>query len=170
MKGERVDIIDESGTLIGVTFKDAAHRDGLLHAVVIGAVRDSVGNRVLVRQASDRQDAGQFVNPVGGHVQAGESLDDALRREVAEEIGWTNFNLTRIGAAVFSRTVLGRHENHLFNVYDIHSDEPMKLSDEAVEIKTFAPDEHRLLIKENPSLFGDAHHFVLNAFPKYFLD
>lgn len=170
MDDEFVDIVDETGKVLAVASKHQAHIDGALHAVVIGALRDANGNRVMVRQAADRQDAGQFVNPVGGHVKAGESLEDALKREVAEEIGWTHFNFTKIGAAVFNRNVIGRQENHFFYVYHITSDEPIQLGNEATEVRAFSPEDHNTLIKKQPHLFGDAHHFVLGAFPEYFAD
>ena len=43
-----------------------------------------------------RDPGGQDVMP-GGRLEAGESLEDALRREVAEETGWTISRLRRIG-------------------------------------------------------------------------
>lgn len=69
---EQVDVIDESGKVLKQALKTEAHTHGWLHKTVIGYLK--YGNEwALVRQASDRQDAGQLVAPVGGHVQAGES-------------------------------------------------------------------------------------------------
>lgn len=61
---EFVDILNENGQVVRQAAKSEAHRHGWLHAVVIGYVR--VGDDwVLIRQAADKQDAGQLVAPVG---------------------------------------------------------------------------------------------------------
>lgn len=77
---EQVDIIDENLKVLYSCDKSEAHEKGLLHATVIAEVHNSKGEWMLVKQASDKQDAGQYVSPVGGHVAAGESFEDALRR------------------------------------------------------------------------------------------
>lgn len=87
---EIVDIVNEHDQVTGQISKQEAHQQGLLHRCVIAEVIDSQGNWKLVKQASDRQDAGQYVSPVGGHVQAGEDPDDALNREAFEEMGLTD--------------------------------------------------------------------------------
>lgn len=84
---ELVDIVDENENKIGVATKREAHAQGLLHKTVISEVVDSSGRWLLVKQASHKQDAGQYVSPVGGHVASGETNEQALRREVSEEIG-----------------------------------------------------------------------------------
>lgn len=85
MHDELVDIVDDACAVLYSVTKTEAHQKGLLHRTVIGEVRDSKGNWLLVQQSADRQDAGQFVSPVGGHVRAGESDEDALRREAMED-------------------------------------------------------------------------------------
>lgn len=166
---ELVDVLDESGNLVHTVLKDQTHQDGSLHAVVIGVVIHPNGNRMVIRQTSDRQDAGQYVNPVGGHVRAGEALEDAMRREAHEELGWKTITLNKIGAAVFNRTVIGRKENHLFHVYRIWSDEPVALNEESVEYTGFSPSEYKNMMQKTPHFFGDAHHFVETAFADYFV-
>jgi len=128
---EMVDIVDEKLTILYQTTKKEAHEKGLLHKCVIATLFNSKGELMLVKPYSHKQDAGQFVSPVGGHVSAGESDEDALKREVMEEIGLSGFPYKLKGTGIFNRHVLGRHENHYFILYEIFSDETPVLGDEA---------------------------------------
>ncbi len=167
MADELIDIIDESGEVLSQTMKGQAHEEGLLHKTVIGYVRDGE-DWVLVRQADDRQDAGQLVAPVGGHVQAGESEEDALLREAEEEIGTRNITYRLIGRAIFHRQVIGRDENHMFIVHEISTEDELVLNEESVSLERFGPDELRAALVERSEDFGDAYYFVLeNFYPDY---
>ena len=166
---EMVDIIDAQGRKIRTTSKQSAHQTGELHGCVIGCVTDAQGNIVVIRQASDKQDAGQWVNPVGGHMRSGESLEAALRREVEEEIGWTDFTFSLLGNMHFERTVLGGHENHMFYVFHTQSAQPILLGGEAIEVRAMSRVAHAIAIKDEPHLFGRPHHLIFNTFPGHFL-
>lgn len=159
-----VDVIDEKGRVIRTCSKEEAHREGYLHYTVVSELKTTKGEWILVRQAGDRQDAGQYVSPVGGHVRAGETLENALRREAEEEIGLTNITFSYIGQGVFNRTVLGRHENHLFVLYEIVSDEKPMLNSESVGYETFTTARLREELKTDPGKFGEAFHFVVRTF------
>lgn len=147
--------------------KSEAHKHGWLHKTVIGYVR--IGQDwALVRQTADRQDAGQLVAPVGGHVQAGETELEALMREAEEEIGTCNITHKLIGSARFHRQVIGRDENHLFIIYEIATDDEITLGDEAEAIETFTSQELKEALQVTPQNFGDAYYFVLEQFyPDY---
>jgi hypothetical protein len=54
---EVVDIVDEMGRVLRQELKTEAHRQGWLHKTVIGCLRYG-DDFALVKQASDRQDAG----------------------------------------------------------------------------------------------------------------
>jgi len=159
MEDELVDEIDSTGRTLRAVSKHKSHREGWLHRTVIGAVQDPDGNIVLVRQAPDRQDAGQFVAPVGGHVKAGETDDDALRREALEEIGLSDIAFEQLGQFIYDRHVIGRHENHLFVVYRITADPAqIVLGPEAVEHRTFTHTELEEALKTTPEIFGASYH------------
>lgn len=167
MADELVDIIDEQGNVLRQIMKSEAHERGLLHKTVIGYVRDG-DNWSLIRQASDKQDAGQMVAPVGGHVAAGESEEEALLREAEEEIGTRNIEFTYVGRARFHRQIIGRDENHLFVVYEISTNDPVVLNHESDSIHTFSSKELKELLARSPQEFGDAYFFVLEKFyPDY---
>ena len=159
---EIVDIVSENDEVIGTVLKQEAHKQGLLHRCVISQIIDSDGNWTLVKQAGDRQDAGQFVSPVGGHVRAGESVEDALRREAEEEAGIKDFTFRFVGKAIYNREVIGRKENHYFLLYEIFSDAPIVLNHESVAWKKFSPDYLKRQLKQTPEKFGAAFHFVVD--------
>jgi isopentenyldiphosphate isomerase len=69
---EIIDIVNKNGEVLRQAAKSEAHQHGWLHKTVIGYLRDGE-DWILVCQAADRQDAGQLVAPVAGHVQAGET-------------------------------------------------------------------------------------------------
>jgi isopentenyl-diphosphate delta-isomerase len=92
---ELVDIVDENNIVIRQMSKSQAHQQGLLHRTVISEIINSKGQWLLVKQAGDKQDPGQYVSPVGGHIKAGEAELEALAREAHEETGITDIdNLT----------------------------------------------------------------------------
>lgn len=63
----------------------------------VGAlVVDDDGRIFVQRRSADRRLFPNSWDIVGGHVQPGESLDAALRREIAEETGWALFQILGI--------------------------------------------------------------------------
>ncbi len=167
---EQIDIINEQNEVIATIGKSVAHADGLLHRIVIGELVNSKGEYCCVKQAGDRQDPGQYVSPIGGHVRAGESADDALVRECQEECGFTPPNFVFIGKTIYNRKVIGRHENHLFLVYQIPFAGTPILNHESVGFKWFSVAEIKQILKSNPETFGAAwHHVFKNIFPSVYM-
>lgn len=77
-------------------FADGARRDG--RALVVGALITDDAGRIYVQ----RRSLGRALFPgcwdfVGGHAEPGESVEQALAREVREETGW---RLLSLGAVV----------------------------------------------------------------------
>ncbi|HLL61014.1 MAG TPA: NUDIX domain-containing protein [Candidatus Nitrosocosmicus sp.] len=161
---EIVDVVDEKLNIISRVPKAEAHKRGLLHKCVIAEIFDSKGNWTLVQQSAHKQDKGQYVSPVGGHVSAGESNEEALKREVFEEAGLKNFSFTYKGQVIFNRKLGNKIENHLFIVYEISSNEKLVLNEESVGYKRFSNDELKSLLKKSPNKFGDAFHIVIKTF------
>lgn len=164
MQDEIVEVVDKDCTILRRVEKQVAHKEGLLHKTVIATIINSAGKRMLVRPYSHRQDAGQFVSPVGGHVTAGETDDEALKREVMEEVGLEGFKYKLKGKGIFDRWVLGRHENHYFILYEVFTDQKPVLGDEAKSLKWFTDEELKYELKKHPKDFGDAFYFVYKSF------
>lgn len=166
-----VDIVDENNAILYQTTKSEAHKKGLLHRTVIAELKNSRGEWILVQQAADRQDAGQLVSPMGGHAIAGETEENAMKREVLEEMGLTDFKYHYVGKTIFRRTVLGRDENHYFILFETFTDVEPSISHESVGYKSFTEEELKRALKERPAEFGAAFHFVVKEFyPKLLLD
>ncbi len=162
---ELVDIVDEDGNFIKVVSKREAHEKGLLHKTSLGILINSKGEWLLVTQSSSKQDPGKYVFPVGGHVSAGESEVEALKKEAREEIGLNKeFEYELIGRKIYNRFVLGRKENHIFVVYKIFSDEKPIPNEEINTCHYFPESEVKKMYKESPDLFGGGFHFIVENF------
>ncbi|OGH08750.1 MAG: hypothetical protein A2152_03265 [Candidatus Levybacteria bacterium RBG_16_35_6] len=159
---DKVDVVNDNNEIIKTVSKDLAHAKGLLHRTVIAEMIDEHGNWTLARQASDKQDKGQFVSICGGHVEAGETEEEALRREVQEEVGLENFSHKFVGRIIYNREVLGRKENHYFVVYEIDSTDPIVLNGESVEYKKFTSKELITAMRDKPEEFGPPLRFIIN--------
>lgn len=158
-----VDIIDNNGKFIRTTSKSLAHQQGLLHRVVIGQLKNSKGEYCFVRQSKGRQDAGQFVSPIGGHVSSGETLEDALIRESQEEVGIGPVKYHFAGKTIFNREVIDRKENHLFFIYIIETDQNPVLNHESIEFKWFTTEQIKFALSAHDPNFGAAWHHVFNS-------
>lgn len=161
---ETVDVVDEKDTALYSVSKKEAHKKGLLHRTVIAELKDSEGKWTLVRQAADKQDPGQWVSPMGGHVMAGETEEDALKREALEELGLVDFKYKLIGKVVYDREVKGRKENHYFILFEIYSDIPVTLNSESVEHKKFTDAELKRALTETPEKYGPPFHLLIIEF------
>jgi 8-oxo-dGTP pyrophosphatase MutT (NUDIX family) len=167
---ELVDIVDEKNQVLYRSQKSDAHAKGLLHRTILAEVRNQKGEWLLVKQAGDRQDAGQYVSPIGGHIRAGESEVEALEREAGEELGIAGFPYIYKGSQIWNRFIRGRQENHYFILYEIAWDGTVALNEESVGFRWFTATEIKILFQSDPKMFGDAWYFAVRAFyPKTFL-
>jgi isopentenyldiphosphate isomerase len=80
---EYLDIYDEYMNKIGQESRDAVHQNGLWHKTIHCWVYDDAGNAYF----QIRADSGKLYTTASGHVLAGETVRDAFRREIREEIG-----------------------------------------------------------------------------------
>ena len=96
-------IVDEEGRVIGSATRGECHSGShLLHPVVHLHVFNSQGNIYLQRRPEWKDiQPGKWDTAVGGHIDYGETPDDALRREVREELGITDFTPQFICKYVF---------------------------------------------------------------------
>ncbi|MBU5336658.1 NUDIX hydrolase [Intestinibacter bartlettii] len=87
---EILDIFNDKLEIIGQDTRTNVHKKGLLHQVVhCWAIEDSKDGRfVYMQQRAEFKDFPLLFDiAVGGHIDAGEIVEDAMLREIKEEIG-----------------------------------------------------------------------------------
>ena len=100
---EKFPIVDEAGTVIGQATRGECHNGShLLHPVVHLHVFNPQGDIYLQKRPEWKDiQPGKWDTAVGGHIDYGETPEEALRREVREELGVTDFTPEFVGKYVF---------------------------------------------------------------------
>ena len=80
---EYLDYYDEDGNYLGYKSRDEVHKEGLWHNTVHCWLYEMDGSVYF----QIRKDSGKFYTTASGHVLKGETIKDAFRREINEEIG-----------------------------------------------------------------------------------
>lgn len=88
MQEEMFDVVDDDDNVVGKATRSECHDNGLIHRSVMFFVFDSKG-RVLVTKRTQKKDffPGYWSIVLGGHVRSCESYEEAVVREIEEEIG-----------------------------------------------------------------------------------
>lgn len=96
-------IVDEEGNVTGKATRGECHNGSrLLHPVVHLHVFNSKGDIYLQKRPEWKDiQPGKWDTAVGGHVDYGETPEKALRREVREELGITDFEPEFVDKYVF---------------------------------------------------------------------
>ena len=125
---EMFPVVDELGNIIGAATRGECHNGSkLLHPVVHLHVYNSKGELYLQKRPEWKDiQPGKWDTAVGGHIDLGECVDDALKREVREELGIIGFNPEFIGRYVFESD----REKELVNSYKTVYDGEIKPSEE----------------------------------------
>ncbi len=96
-------VVDENGNVIGRATRGECHSGSkLLHPVVHLHVFDAEG-RLFLQHRPEWKDIqpGKWDTAVGGHVDFGENVGMALKREAREELGLTDFTPEYLKSYVF---------------------------------------------------------------------
>ena len=121
-------VVDENGTTVGKATRGECHSGSkLLHPVVHLHLFDSSG-RIYLQQRPLWKDIqpGKWDTAVGGHIDYGETVDAALRREMQEELGLTDLSVEFLLKYVFE----SERERELVHVFRATYDGDVRPSDE----------------------------------------
>lgn len=85
---EEFDVVDENDHVLGRLPRSEVHSRGLRHRAVHVFVFRSDGKLLVHLRSPDKEESpGVWTSSACGHVSAGESYDEAARRELSEELG-----------------------------------------------------------------------------------
>ncbi len=141
-------IVDEQGNVVGSATRGQCHNGSrLLHPVVHLHVFNSQGEVYLQKRPAWKDiQPGKWDTAVGGHMDYGETPEEALQREAREELGINGFIPQRVGQYVYDSNV----ERELVYVNRTTFDGPVSPSDEELDGGRFwSLDELRQVMGKN---------------------
>lgn len=85
---ELLDVVDENNNLTGkVEDKDVIHKNGIFHREVAIWIMNENGEVLLQKRASTKKQNPDKWGLTAGHIDAGETPEEAIKREILEELG-----------------------------------------------------------------------------------
>ena len=150
-------LVDEQGNITGSATRGECHNGSkLLHPVVHLHVFNSQGDLYLQKRPEWKDiQPGKWDTAVGGHVDLGESVEQALRREAREELGITDFIPQPVAHYVFESA----RERELVFTFKTTYDGPVIPSDELDGGRFWPVEEIRANMGKNiftPNFEGEA--------------
>ena len=151
---EYLDILDEKGNKTGEKdTRENIHKLGLLHSEVAAFIYTDTGKVILQKRKSNKATYAGVWSVTGGHVLAGENNEDAIIREIKEEL---NLNIEK-EKVIFVTTYKSKKvkdnaiNNKFFSIYNVEISEnqfyKIKIQKEELEdVKIFSIEEIESII------------------------
>lgn len=132
---ELLEVIDMDGEIRGAAPRCEVHGNpAWLHRVVHVLVFDNANRLLLQKRAMTKTVApGKWDTSVGGHVDCGESIESAVRREMAEELGIRR----AIPAFAYQYIHSNDFESELVYTYVCHYDGRVRFNREEIDTVAF---------------------------------
>lgn len=124
-KEEFFPLVNEEGKVIGKATRSQCHNGSkVLHPVIHLHIFNSTGELFLQKRAQTKDiQPGKWDTAVGGHIDWGETVEEALYREAREELGIEAFNPIPIGKYLFESEI----ERELVYSFKTNYDDPFQI-------------------------------------------
>jgi len=160
-EGHLVELVDPDGLAVGqVTVTEAHTAPGMLHRAFSVFLRDPEG-RVLLQQRAGVKTRFplRWANTCCGHPLPGESLEEAARRRLVEEVGVDGVALTEVGVYSYyaEDPSTGRVEYEYDHVLigDVSAEIPVLADpDEVADVRWVSLDELGQALVEEPRAYA----------------
>lgn len=124
-KTEWFPLVNEKGETIGKATRQECHSGSkLLHPVIHLHIFNKKGDLYLQKRSMTKYiQPGKWDTAVGGHIDFGETVKEALKREVIEEIGVTDYIPEFVTSYIFESKI----EKELVNTFKTVYEGPFKI-------------------------------------------
>ena len=152
------DIYDENKQLTGRKMKrnDWCLKDGEYHLTVLGVIARPDGTFLITKRVMTKAWAPGWWEVSGGGVQAGESSEEAVRREVKEETGLDVRNAEGGYAFTYKRVNPDEGDNYFVDVYRF----VMDIDEKDVSFQEAEIDGHMFATREQIESFAKEGKFL----------
>ena len=121
-------LVVENNHILGEVSRSEAHQKGLLHRVSVIYLYNDQG-QILVQHRDD----GRLDHSSAGHVDPGESYEEAARRELFEELGIKDIPLEKFAQALNEELrPNGDNIKHQYTIYKCKAN-PVKINKEEIQ-------------------------------------
>ncbi len=136
---EMFPIVDEEGNILDAATRGECHNGSKrLHPVVHLHVFNRAGDLFLQKRAGWKDiQPGKWDTAVGGHIDLGEHVEQALKREAGEELGITDFTPEALTHYVFESA----REKELVYVFKTVYEGPFQRNEETEDGRFWSLDE-----------------------------
>lgn len=155
---EFLDIYDENKQLTGRKMKrnDWCLKEGEYHLTVLGVIARPDGTFLITKRVMTKAWAPGWWEVSGGGVQAGESSEEAVRREVKEETGLDVRNAEGGYAFTYKRVNPDEGDNYFVDVYRF----VMDIDEKDVSFQEAEIDGHMFATREQIESFAKEGKFL----------
>ena len=170
---EFIDIYDDLGQKSGKSEdKGEAHKKALIHRGICVWIMNSKREILLQTRSSHVMFPNMLDISFSGHIQAGETSLDAVKREGCEELGVNidTSNLQYLFSCRECGEIDGYFENEIDDVFlyraDIPIDEYSFYDSEVKEVRYIPLDEFKIMVESNSPMlvpYEEHYHFLLIA-------
>ena len=152
------DIYDENKQLTGRKMKrnDWCLKEGEYHLTVLGVIARPDGTFLITKRVMTKAWAPGWWEVSGGGVQAGESSEEAVRREVREETGLDVRNAEGGYAFTYKRVNPDEGDNYFVDVYRF----VMDIDEKDVSFQEAEIDGHMFATREQIESFAKEGKFL----------